>query len=501
MPENQLPLAISPMLEMVLPALPKDRLIHLTGGAVRDALMGLPNHDLDFVLQKDAIKVARQVADHLKAAFYPLDEDRDSGRVIVFLPDRERLILDFAVYRGSNLENDLRLRDFTVDAIAIEAHPPHNVFDPLNGARDVLTRQIRACSPESFLNDPIRILRGVRLATGLDFRIRHDTKELMIQSVGLLPQVSMERLRDELFKIFEGRNVSVSIRTLDMLGALSYVLPELENTKGTQQSPPHISEVWDHSLAVENNLQMVFDVLSLTPNQDRSASLHMGLVSVLLGRYREQIYEHMENNLNPNRSARSLLNFAALYHDVGKPDTYKVDEKGRIRFFEHEEVGAEKIKQRARALQLSNAEIQRLSLIIRHHLRPILLAQNNRFPTRRAIYRFFRDTGPAGVDICLLSLADVLGTYGYTLPQAAWTHQLEVVRSLLEAWWERPEESVAPAPLLTGHDLIESIGLEPGPLIGKILERIREAQATGEIQTQEEALDLARQLVDRKKDG
>jgi hypothetical protein len=140
-------------------------------------------------------------------------------------------------------------------------------------------------------------------------------------------------------------------------------------------------------------------------------------------------------------------------------------------------------------------------VIIRNHLRPILLAQNGGFPTRKAIYHFFRDTGPAGVDICLLSLADVLGTYGYTLPQVEWTHQLEVVRSLLEAWWERPEESVSPPPLLTGRDLIESMGLEAGPLIGEILEKVREAQATGEIQSQEEALELARQLAGTNKDG
>ena len=493
-------MAISPTLNQVLPALPMDQPIHLTGGAVRDALLGLQSHDLDFVLPKDAIKIARKVADRLNAAFYPLDEERNSGRVVIIQPGEERLVLDFSVYRGSSLEDDLKLRDFTVNAIAIDMRPPYEIFDPLDGAKDLLARRLKACSPESFINDPIRIIRAVRLANSLDFRILPDTQALMIRSVGNLPQISMERLRDELFKIFEGRNVAAAIRSLDLIGALSYVLPELSETKGIQQSPPHIQDVWNHSLAVENHLQAVFEVLSITPDQDRSANLYAGLVSVLLGRYREQIYEHMQNALNPIRSARALLNFAALYHDVGKPETFQVDENGRIRFFEHDQVGAEMVAGRARALQLSNAEIQRLSVIIRYHLRPILLAQNEALPTRRAIFRFFRDAGLAGVDICLLSLADVLGTYGYTLPQEEWTHHLEVIRSLLEAWWERPEESVAPPPLLTGNDLIESLGLEPGPLIGKILEKVREAQASGEIESKEEALVMARAIAGIKKE-
>ena len=189
---------------------------------------------------------------------------------------------------------------------------------------------------------------------------------------------------------------------------------------------------------------------------------------------------------------RCLLLLAALYHDVSKPATRQVDQDGRIRFLEHEQLGAQLAHRRGSLLHLSNAETERLTTIVRQHMRPLLLAQTGEAPTRRAIYRFFRATGPAGVDICLLSLADSLATYGVGLPQEIWSRHLDVIRSLLEAWWEQPEEKVTPPALLDGHDLIRAFNLSPGPEIGRLLELIREAQASGEITERAEALDYAR---------
>jgi hypothetical protein len=183
---------------------------------------------------------------------------------------------------------------------------------------------------------------------------------------------------------------------------------------------------------------------------------------------------------------------AALYHDVAKSQTQHVDEQGRLRFFNHDVIGADIVEARASALHLSNTEIARLKEIVRHHMRPILLGQAGDMPTPRAIYRFFRDTGLAGVDICLLSLADVLATYGPTLPPDVWERQLNIVRILLEAWWDYPKQMVTPPVLLKGHDLIDELGLKPGEQIGKLLEYIREAQIAGLVTDRMSALELAR---------
>jgi putative nucleotidyltransferase with HDIG domain len=221
----------------------------------------------------------------------------------------------------------------------------------------------------------------------------------------------------------------------------------------------------------------------------------MGLVSIRLGRYREQLAEHLNTGLNLDRPLRPLLFLAALYHDIGKSATRQVEDDGRIRFFEHERIGAEMVNRRARDLRLSVQECDRLKKIVENHMRPFLLAQTGQLPTRRATYRFFRKCGAAGVDVCLLSLADVLATYETTLPQEMWDRHLEVVRTLLEAWWEHAEESVAPPTLIDGHDLIEFFGIQPGPQIGEILEAIREAQAVGQVSSRDEALALAASIL------
>ncbi|MBN2148490.1 MAG: HD domain-containing protein, partial [Anaerolineales bacterium] len=260
------------------------------------------------------------------------------------------------------------------------------------------------------------------------------------------------------------------------------------------QSPPHILDVWEHTLDVIKRLEAILEVLAPAYDPDKAASLILGLVVLRLGRYRQQIQAHLSESLNPNRTLRSLLFFAALYHDVGKPETRTQQPDGRVRFFEHDQLGQILTSTRAQALHLSNVEIERLKVIVRHHMRPLLLAQMDELPSRRAIYRYFRDTGPAGVDICLLSLADTLGTYGASLPQEVWARQLDVIRLLLEAWWEKPSENIAPPPLLNGRDLIEQLGLQPGPLIGQLLEAIREAQASGQVTTPEQAIALAERL-------
>jgi tRNA nucleotidyltransferase/poly(A) polymerase len=483
---------IENLLERVRQALPGDRPVYLVGGAVRDAMLNRPVHDLDFSLTGNVLAVGRKVADALGAAYYPLDEARETARVVLAEPDGKRRVLDFAALRGPDLESDLRARDFTVNAMALLVHQPEELLDPTGGAADLRAKLLRACSPGAFEDDPVRILRGVRLAASLGFRLAPDTLPLMRAAVDELPRVSVERLRDELFRILDGPQPASGLEVLDRMDVLAFLLPELMASKGVSQSPPHQYDVWTHTLHVVRNLDEILNLLAADYDPQGGDSLFHGLLALRLGRYRKQIQAHLAAALNPDRSLRALLLLAAMYHDSGKPATRSRDEDGRIRFFEHERVGALLVSQRLQRLHLSNEEVERAKTIVCLHMRPLLLAQSGELPTRRAIYRFFRAAGPAGVEICLLSLADVLAISGVNLSQEQWDHHLAVVRSLLEAWWEHPEETVKPPTLVDGHELITELGLKPGPLIGQMLEAIREAQACGEVMNRDEALDLAR---------
>lgn len=491
------PLALSSKLEQIRSALPPELSVYLVGGAVRDAMMDRETHDLDFVLAGNSLGVGRHVADTLGAAFYPLDEERETARVVIIQPDRHRLILDFAVQRGPDLESDLIARDFTINAMAVDIRQPDALLDPLGGAADLRAKRLRACSPNTFIDDPLRILRGIRMAAAFGFRIQPETLQQMRVAVPLLARISSERVRDELFRVLDGSQPGTSVRALDMLGILPFVLPELLDLKDLAQSPPHVYDAWQHTLGTLNKLGILLNVLGSPHDPGEAAGFVTGLVSLRLGRYRNRITSHLDIPFNPDRSLHALLFLAALYHDVGKSQTRQEDGEGRIRFFDHEIIGAEMVAKRARDLRLSNDEIEILKKIVRHHLRPLLLTQTAKPPSRGAIYRFFRDTGEAGVDICLLSLADVWATYGTSLTQDVWNQHLDVIRTLLEGWWEHHTEMVSPPVLLNGNDLINELRIEPGPDVGKLLEKIREGQALGNIQNREDALVLAGEWIAR----
>ncbi|MCL4529631.1 MAG: HD domain-containing protein [Chloroflexi bacterium] len=503
--------AVSPLLERLCAALP-DQEMYLVGGAVRDALLGRVSHDLDLAIPKDAIAVARRAAAILNADFYVMDESFDIARVIVSTENGSRDILDFSAFRGPDLDADLRGRDFTINAIAFDPRR-QAILDPLNGAADLRAKLIRACSATSLDDDPIRILRAVRQAAAFGFKIESDTRAAMKRAANLLPNISPERQRDELFKILEGPRPDASIRTLEMLGVFPYLLPELSAMKGVGQSAPHVSDVWEHTLSMMQNLEGILAVLvppSFIPSSlptdnglgirdNGSNDLFTGLLTLRLGRYGEKFVAHFSKSLNPDRSMRALLFFAALYHDVSKPATKSVDETGRIRFFDHDQLGAKVASERARAFNLSNDEIDRLKIIIENHMRfhafSSRMEGGKQEPSRKAIYHFFRDSGEGGVDLVLLGLADLRGTRGHTLTQETWAAALDIARLLLENFWERPEETVAPPRLVNGLDVINEYKLEQGPVVGQVLEAIREAQATGKVSTREEALVFGREWL------
>jgi tRNA nucleotidyltransferase/poly(A) polymerase len=492
------PFTFSPLLDKVRAALP-DVELYLVGGAVRDAMLGRLSMDLDFAAPSDGINLARRVANALGADIFPLDEERDTGRVILTLADGSREKLDFATYRGDSLDEDLRNRDFTINAMAVDLRTM-SLLDPLSGAADLRTKKMRACKDTSMSDDPIRILRGIRQAAAFGFQIEPSTRQAMKSAAPLIANISPERLRDELFKILEGTQASASIRALEMLGILRYILPELESLKGVEQPTPHIHDVWEHTLQVLATLDEVLGALAVGYDPESTGDLFTGLLVLRLGRYREQYAEHFSRLLNTDRSVRSLLFFTALYHDVAKPHCITKDENGRIRFWGHDEKGAEMAAERGRALSFSNDEIERMTAIIKNHMRIHFHTSRKdgegKDPSRRAIYRFFKESGEAGLDLILLALADLRATHGNTLKQETWAAALDVCRIFLENYWEHPEDVISPPKLLDGNEIMRELDLKPGRQVGEVLEVIREGQATGKVSTREEAITFGKKWLE-----
>ncbi len=475
--------------------------IWVVGGAVRDLLLDRPIHDWDFAADRHAMALARRVADALRGAYFPLDVERGTARVVLVRESGKRVNVDFARLRGGGLEADLRARDFTINAMALDEGA--RLIDPLGGVEDLQAERIRAVSEDAFRRDPIRLLRAPRLETDLGFKIESETVGWILRDASLLRQPAEERQRDELARGLAVSQGSDFVRRLQELELLIHLLPELDRLDGVAQSHPHRFDVWGHTLTVMDVLEQL--LATLTGGSERAGSVERigvppeawGELTRRLVQFSDEIRHHLGAEVSPCCDRGSLLKLAALFHDVGKPETGSEDEEGRIRFFDHEVVGARMTAARLRKLRFSRSEVRRVATIVKGHLRPAHLAREATV-TRRAIYRYFRDTGDAGVDVVLLGLADHLATWGPNLREERWMRRLDVAELLLHHYFERREETVAPQLPVDGHDLMRELGLGPGPEIGRALDAIREAVAAGEIDSRDEALTLAAEIAGRE---
>lgn len=442
---------------------------YLVGGLVRDQLLGRAvRRDIDLAVNGEASQLAREFANENGGAYYLMDAENDVARVIL-----EDTYVDFARLRGDVL-HDLATRDLTINAMARQVGSDE-LIDPYRGERDLREKLIRAVGPSVFRDDPVRLLRALRLAGELGFSLAGETEDLMRGDAALMAYASMERARDEFCKILGQEDPGALLRRADDLGVLAALLPEINSLKNVLQSSPHAFDVFEHTLHV-------LDALVEIQARD--------YVDVANGEHAAELRAHFERRVSADHRRGVLLRFAALLHDVGKPPTRTVDDAGRVHFVGHEPGGARIAQAVLRRLRFSNDEIDLVTRIVREHMRPAQLAREARV-SPRAAYRFFRDTGDAGVDICVLALADRRGKArrGEGEPDAPLT---ATNRALLDRLYRAPETVVALPVLVDGHALVRELKLAPGPRIRELLELIREAQAEGEVKTAEEALALAR---------
>lgn len=446
---------------------------YLVGGTVRDMLLGRAIHDADIAVQGSALNLARAFADEIGAAFYVMDETFEVARVI-WETEGAREVADFARVRGNSVAEDLRTRDFTVNAMAADAVHWNGdaafVIDPLNALADLSAKRLRVVSNEVFRDDAVRLVRAVRLEAELGFGADDATIAMARRDAALIEHAPMERVRDELVRILGADDVLRQLRRLDELDLLGRILPEVNAMRGVTQSPPHIYNVFEHSLVAV---------------AAAGASERAGYGSLAHGAFREQLEAHFAQPTSGARTRRELLRLTLLLHDIGKPATRIVDESGRIRFFGHEDKGAEMVGPALRRLKFSNDEIDLVKTVVRHHLRPILLTQNGM--SDRALYRFYRDTGAAGVDTAVHAWCDRRATYGESMPDAAEALD-SVIGRMLYAFFSAHQQVVSPPPLVTGDDVMEFLQIPPGPRVRVLLEAVREAQALGQVTTRAEAL-------------
>jgi poly(A) polymerase len=449
--------------------------IYLVGGFLRDYLLGRPSCDLDFAVSGGALELSRIVADDVRGAWVLLDQERGCARVVKKSPEG-MWTYDFADFRDETIDGDLARRDFTVNTLALdlsrlkEGSDCDALIEDRHGARrDLEKKRIRRVSIRSLNDDPLRILRAFALKASLNFRIQLSTLNQIRRDRNRLSEVSMERIRDEFFKILASPVAFETLAEMDKHGVLAEVIPQIRVMADCAQGGYHHLDVWGHSLETARQFEKIF-AAEMDP------------------RWRTYLNE----SLGGGRTRRCLVTLAALLHDIGKPDTRKKENDG-YSFHGHEHVGASITKIIVRQLKLSIRERRAVEDMVRFHLRPGYLSNFSR-PSEKAWFRYLRDTRQEAVSVALLSLADQRATRGPMTTDSAVARQEAVCREAIARYFESVER--APLhPLITGRDLIESLHLTPSPMFGTILSAVREQQSLGMLADSEEALMLARQLA------
>ncbi|MCP2015790.1 poly(A) polymerase [Deinococcus sp. HSC-46F16] len=407
----------------------------LVGGAARDWLRGVTPHDYDWAVP-DPAAAARTLAGKVGGSAFALDEERGYWRVhapggvqhdFVPLPD--------------DLTDDLRRRDFTVNALALT--PERRVVDPSGGQADLRSRRLRMVSEANLRDDPLRAWRAVRFEITLGFRLEGDTEAAvrrvaadLAAAAGTLPLPAAERIRDELEVLLGHPDAAPGILRLEDLGLLALTLPELREGIGMVQGGFHHLDVFQHGV------EALHQLLTRFPDADPA------------------------------------LRWATLLHDVGKPRTRGTNPRsGRTTFYGHDRVGAELARAMLTRLRLPSATVDRAGALVRAHMAQL---PSNEREARRFVHR----RRPLLPDLLRLMLADREASRGpdsHPAIRHAYARAFERVLAALE---EQPQ---APRPLLTGEDVMGLLGLSPGPAVGQALRAVAEAQALGEVRTPEEA--------------
>jgi putative nucleotidyltransferase with HDIG domain len=442
----------------------------LVGGALRDRLLERPTTDYDVALEGQPEPAARALARVTRAHAFALSEAFGVWRVVA----REHgWQLDLLPLGGGAIEKDLAVRDFTVNAMA-EPLAGGEIVDPFGGLEDLGARRLRMVLPTAFEADPLRALRLARLSCELGFEIDPDTAAAASARATRVADVAPERVFAELKRILSSERALDGLAKMDSLGITDVVLPELSALQGIQQSTYHHLDVHEHTRAV------LAEAIALERDPEPA-----------FGSHAEAVRRYLSQPLADELSRGEAMRFGALFHDIAKPPTRAVTSEGRVTFMGHDQAGAALATEVLRRLRASERLCQHVAALTLHHLRLGFLVHQAPLD-RRSIYRYLRGTEPVQVDVTVLSVADRLATRGSRSDEAIAKH-LELARSLLDeafAWVADP-----PRPPLRGDELADELGIQPGPELGRILKQLEEDSFAGEVQTRQQAIDRARELI------
>ena len=438
----------------------RSRQTYLVGGSVRDVLLHVPCIDWDIVTNDDAPRLARQLANMLGGHYAHMN---DKANRVTVKQNQQEIILDISPLHDATIEEDLRARDFTINAMALPlseaidsllAGTPLPLIDPLHGNDDLAAHCLRTVDDATFQQDPLRMLRAVRFMQHYQFTIEPHTAMLLTRDASLLTQVAPERIHQELCAILEPPGGTTRLRFLDSHGLLTTLIPEFIPARGMPQPELHHWDVLEHSLETVGYLEHLATLLQQPVAQIERSPLELndqGDLVAIQALLREAEEQHIFAFAKLTSASMKL---AALLHDIGKTVTYTLSAEGDIRFYGHPQAGIPLVQHILHRLSGSLQERRLAQQVAGNHMRPGQLSRDQVTP--RAIRRYFVDLGPTGISVALISLADHLAMRGPDPLTLSWERHLATVRLLLNTYI-RERERIIPPRLIQPDELMRRL--------------------------------------------
>ena len=445
----------------------KNQIVYVVGGFVRDCLLGNESCDIDIVTTKGHAKtLALNFSDEINGYFVELDKENSIYRVV--FPDKENYI-DIADCVGNSIEEDLKRRDFTINAMAYDL-TNDKLIDILDSSNDLTKGIIREISKENMFDDSIRLFRAFRFQSTLGFEFSESLKNIINENAKLLQKTAKERINAELIKLFGGKNIIKAIHALDEYKILELLIPEISEIKKIPPNSHHHLPLLEHSIETVNQIQKFYELSCA------------------------QVKTHLDKTLYGGQPRLNYLKLAAFLHDVGKPYTWQIEkETGRHRFIKHDSEGAQIIVPTLKELKFSKKQIAYIQKIIKYHIYPssVVCTEGT---SEKSYLRFFRKAGEETIDLIAIAYADRMSALGPEITQEILNKNIAGLQNLIKIYFEE-KNKLAPLPkLVDGNEIMQILNIQASPRLGEIIEQLKEAQISSIVKTKEEAIDFIKKI-------
>lgn len=459
------------VLKLIKPYL-KDKKAFLIGGFVRDILMDKDSHDRDLIIIEDELEIfAKDLADKISAYFIELDAVNNIYRLV--LEDKINYI-DIAKPIENDFEKDIKRRDLTINAIAYDINK-EQFIDIVGGIKDIKNKKIKGISPQNFEDDPLRLLRIFRFYANTGFDLDKSLIKIVKENYKDINKPAKERITAEILKLFEGKYASDALLKMDECNLLEEIFPIYKEVKKIPSNSHHHLDLFHHLAETVKQLQTLYE------NSE------------------EEIKKYLDLEKGFGVKTIAFLKMAGFLHDIGKPSCWTIEEEtGRHRFIKHDEIGSKLVVPILKNLKFSKKQIEYIKKLIKFHIYPSSMMSAPDV-TDKAYMKFYRKMDDCVIDVIFLAEADRLSARGEKVTQEMVDRNISNLSWLLSNYLKMKDNIKPIDKFLDGTDIMEILGISQGPELGKIINALKEAQISGDVNTKQEAINFVKEFFNLSK--